>query len=85
MQQAALGAIGESLIDCQVAGEHNAHVVRPVEHLLRLKGTVEVARQMKQPRTLRANLGTDKADTLVPVPILPASPTSSHFRFYLTE
>ena len=81
MQQAALGAIGESLIDCQVAGEHNAHVVRPVENFFGFKGSVEVSGKVKQPRTLRANLRTDKADTLVPVPVLPASPASSDFRF----
>ena len=43
MQQSSLGAIREPLIDGQIAGEHDAHVVRPVEYLLRLKGAVEVA------------------------------------------
>ena len=42
VQQSSLGTIRKSLIDGQIAGEHDAHVVRPVEHLLRLKPSVEV-------------------------------------------
>ena len=38
-----LRAVRESLIDSKVAGEHDPHLVRPVEHLLRLKRPVEVA------------------------------------------
>ena len=85
MQKSPLTAVRESLIDGEVAGEHDAHVVRPVENFFGFKGTVEVARQMKQPRTLRANLRTDKADTLVPIPVLPASPASSDFRFLFSQ
>jgi hypothetical protein len=45
--------------------------MRPVEHLLSLKPTVEVTGKVKQPRTLRANFGADKADALFPIPVLP--------------
>ena len=83
MQQSSLRAVRESLIDGQIAGEHDSHVMGAVQNLLGLKGPVEVARQMKQPRTLRANLRTDKADTLVSIPVLPSCTTSSHLRFDL--
>ena len=81
MQQSSLGAIREPLIYGQIAGEHDAHVVRPVEHLFRFKGPVEVARQMQQPRILSANFGANEADTLLPIPILPDS--LAHFPTHL--
>ena len=81
MQKSPSTAIRESLIDGEVAGEHDAHVVRPVEHLLSLKPSVEVARQMKQPRVLCANFGTDKAHALFPIPVLSACSSRPDFGF----
>ena len=41
----------------------------------------EVTGKVKQPRALCPNFAADKADTLVPIPVLAASPASSDFRF----
>ena len=46
-------------------------MVRPVEHLLSLKPTVEVTGKVKQPRTLCPNFAADEAHALVPIPVLP--------------
>ena len=73
MQQSSLGAIREPLIYGQIAGEHDTHVVRPVEYLLRLKGPVEVPGKVNQPRILCANFGADKTRSFLPIPISPAS------------
>ena len=67
-----LRAVRESLIDSQVAGEHDSYVARPVKHRLCLKSPVEVAGLVKQPRILCANFGTDKTYTLFSIPILSA-------------
>ena len=42
-----LRAVREPLRDSKVAGEHDPHLVRPVEHLLRLKRPVEIACKVK--------------------------------------
>ena len=78
MQQSSLRAVREPLIDRLVAGKHDSHVVRPVEHLLSFKPTVEVTGKVKQPRTLRPNFAADKAHALVPIPVLSACSSGSH-------
>ena len=83
MQQSPLRAVRESLIDSQVAGKHYPHLVRSVQNLLCLKGSVEVAGKVKQPGALSPDFRADKADTFVPIPVLPASPASSDFCFDL--
>ena len=43
MQQPALRAVREPLIDRQVRGQHNSHQVRAMEQLLRVERAMEIA------------------------------------------
>ena len=43
MQQPALRAVREPLIDRQVRGQHNSHQVRAMEQLLRFERAMEIA------------------------------------------
>ena len=55
----------------------------PVEQLLRLERSMEVASEMQQPAVLRSDLGADEAHALVRVPVLSACATSPHLGFEL--